>query len=211
MKKRLRGLASSARNFPRTKNAISTGTRVMATTAPMSMAKVLVKASGRNSAPSCPSKEKIGKKLTTTISRAKKMGRPTCLEEAAISSRRSLAGTLVLPPSFLWTFSSITTHASIIAPMAIAMPPRLMMFDSIPKSFMAKKVRPMVSGKTISTTRELGTWSKKRATTTNTTTLSSSKTRFSVLMEASISALRSYTVTTSTSSTCKARNRSLTA
>src|SRR5574338_642549 len=38
----------------------------------------------------------------------------------------------------LWRFSTITMLASIIAPMAIAMPPRLMMFALSPSNRMAR-------------------------------------------------------------------------
>jgi hypothetical protein len=52
------------------------------------MEKVLVKASGWNSLPSCPSSMKTGTKESTMMAREKKIARPTCLALVMITSRR---------------------------------------------------------------------------------------------------------------------------
>ena len=113
--------------------------------------------------------------------------------------------------SFLWAFSIITIHASTIAPIAMAMPPKLMMFDSNPKSFIHKKVKAMVSGRTMITTSALLKCSKKSITTAKTTMLSSKRARLRLLIAFVIRSLRSYVVTTSTSLTCNCESFSFTA
>ena len=90
MKKVETGLALSGGIFPRMNQYMSTGTRVMAMIAEPTMEKVLVKASGWNSFPSCPSRRKTGTKERTMIASEKKIARPTCLAEAmTVSSRRA--------------------------------------------------------------------------------------------------------------------------
>ena len=68
---------------------MSTGTSVMAMMADPPKTKVLVNASGRNSFPSCPSSRNTGRKETTMIATAKKMGRPTCFAETMEISMKS--------------------------------------------------------------------------------------------------------------------------
>ena len=72
--------------LPFIKYIIKIGPRVIESIAPQSIANVFVKASGENSFPSCPLSSKIGKNDTTTKSRAKKIGRPTCFAEDNIIS-----------------------------------------------------------------------------------------------------------------------------
>ncbi len=89
---------------------------------------VLVKARGLNSRPSVASKVNTGTKLTVITNSEKKMLGPTSCIASTMASMRGLG----LPSSsqtssFLWMFSIRMMLASTIAPMATAMPPRLMM------------------------------------------------------------------------------------
>ncbi len=68
---RLMGFFSSGMICPRTKTTISAGTSVTDSRAAEAMAKVLVKASGPNSRPSCDSSVKIGRNDTVMISNEK--------------------------------------------------------------------------------------------------------------------------------------------
>jgi hypothetical protein len=72
---------------PRTKNSISTGTRVTDSSAAPAMAKVLVKASGENSRPSWPSSANTGRKDTVMISSEKNSAGPTSLQASTIAAR----------------------------------------------------------------------------------------------------------------------------
>ena len=66
------------------KSVMSTGTRVMARIEEAAMAKVFVKASGRNILPSCASRRKTGMKEMMMMIREKKMALPTCCEARMI-------------------------------------------------------------------------------------------------------------------------------
>ena len=124
------GFLRSGTMRPRIKITMSAGTNVTDRNAAAPMAKVLVKASGLKRRPSCPSSVKIGRNETVIMSSEKKRAGPTSL---AASMRISVLG---LPGGArsrcLCAFSIMTIAASTIAPMAIAIPPRLMMFDEIP-------------------------------------------------------------------------------
>ena len=63
--------------FRRVKSSRMAGSRVMARTAAIAMAKFLVKASGRKRRPSCASSAKTGVKETAMTRSEKKLGRPT--------------------------------------------------------------------------------------------------------------------------------------
>ena len=125
------GLRCSGTMRPRTNITISAGTSVTDSSAAAAMAKVLVKASGLNSRPSCASSVKIGRNETVMISRQKNSAGPTSLAASIRISLRGLSGGA--RSRCLWAFSIMTMAASIIAPMAMAMPPRLMMFDAKPE------------------------------------------------------------------------------
>ena len=140
---------SSAIIFPRIKNTIKIGTIVIDNIAPLIIANDLVKANGPNNRPSCPVSANIGKKETTTKIRAKNIGRPTCLADLMIISILSLFEIFSFPCKYLCAFSTITIVASTIAPMAIAIPPKLIIFEPIPKAFIIKKVIKTVIGKVI--------------------------------------------------------------
>ena len=71
------GFLCSGTILPRTKITISAGTSVIDSSAAAAIAKVLVKASGLNSRPSCDSSVKIGMNDTVMISRLKNSAGPT--------------------------------------------------------------------------------------------------------------------------------------
>ena len=70
-------------------STISTGTSVTPSSAAKNIAKVLVKASGLKSRPSCAVSEKTGMKLTVMTSSEKKSGRPTLFAAAMMTRVRS--------------------------------------------------------------------------------------------------------------------------
>ena len=115
--------------------------------APVIMAKDLVNAKGVKSLPSCPVKAKIGKNETTTRTNAKNIGRPTCFADFIMISTLSSFEIFSFPCKYLWAFSTITIVASTIAPIAIAIPPKLIIFEPIPKAFISKKLISTVIGK----------------------------------------------------------------
>ncbi len=67
---------------------MATGTSVTESRLADAMAKVLVKASGRNSRPSWPSSVKTGRNETVMMSREKKSAGPTSRAEALTISQR---------------------------------------------------------------------------------------------------------------------------
>ena len=82
----------------------------------------------------------------------------------------------------LWAFSIMTMAASTMAPMAMAMPPRLMMFEPSPSACMAAKAISTPTGSMMMATKALRTCSRKMTQTSATMTLSSTSVRFSVSM-----------------------------
>ena len=68
------------------------------------------------------------------MSRLKKSAGPTSTAASISTSRRGLPGGA--RSSRLWAFSIMTMAASTMAPMAMAMPPRLMMLELRPSSHM---------------------------------------------------------------------------
>ena len=98
------------------------------------MAKVFVKARGLNSLPACACRVKTGRNPTLMTRSAKKSEGPTSLAASMMTSVR-LPG---LPSSshsssFLWAFSTMMMEASTMAPMAMAMPLKLMTLDVSPR------------------------------------------------------------------------------
>ena len=179
------GFLCSGMILPRTKITISAGTSVTDSSAAAAIEKVLVKASGLNSRPSCDSSVKIGRNETVMISRLKNSAGPT--------SRRRLDQDLdarlvraAARSRCLWAFSIMTIAASIMAPIAMAMPPRLMMLEPSPSSFMAPNAIRMPTGSIRMATSALRTCSRKTMQTSATMMLSSISVCLSVSMAASI-------------------------
>ena len=169
--------------LPRTKITISAGTSVTDKSAAAAIENVLVKASGLNSRPSCNSSVKIGMKETVMMSRLKNNAGPTSDAASIRTSMRDLPGSA--RSRCLWAFSIITIAASIMAPIAIAMPPRLMMLEPRPSSFMAPNAISTPTGSIRIATSALRTCSRNMMQTSATTTLSSNR----VCLRVSIAAL----------------------
>ena len=74
----------------------------------------------------------------------------------------------------------MTMAPSIMAPIAIAMPPRLMMFEPMPSVFMAANAIRMPTGNMMIATSALRTCSRNTMQTSATMMLSSVRVRFSV-------------------------------
>ena len=177
------GFLCSGTIRPRTKTTISAGTSVTDSSAAAAIEKVLVKASGLNSRPSCDSSVKIGMNETVMISRLKNSAGPTSEAASIRTATRDRPGSA--RSRCLWAFSIMTMAASIMAPIAIAMPPRLMMLAPRPSSFMAPNAIRMPTGSITIATSALRKCSRKTMQTSATTTLSSS----SVCLSVSIAAL----------------------
>jgi hypothetical protein len=177
------GFLCSGMILPRTKITISAGTSVTDSSAAAAIAKVLVKASGLNSRPSCDSRVKIGMNETVMISRLKNSAGPTSAAASIRIATREWPG--AARSRCLCAFSIMTIAASIMAPIAIAMPPRLMMLEPIPSSFIAPNAISTPTGSIRMATSALRTCSRNTMQTSATTMLSSS----SVCRSVSIAAL----------------------
>ena len=153
------GFLCSGTIRPRTNSTIRAGTSVTDRIAAAAIAKVLVKASGLNSRPSCASMVKIGRNDTVMISRLKNSAGPTSLAASISTSMRGLSGGA--RSRCLCAFSIMTMAASIMAPMAMAMPPRLMMLEPIPSAFMAANAIRMPTGSIRMATSALRTCKQK--------------------------------------------------
>ena len=77
----------------------------------------------------------------------------------------------------LWAFSTITTAASTMAPMAMAMPPKDMMLAFSPCWCMTMKETKMPNGRLRMATKALRTWSRNNTHTRATMAISSSSLR----------------------------------
>ena len=157
------------------KSTISAGTSVTDSNAAAAIANVLVKASGWNRRPSCASSAKIGRNDTVMISRLKKSDGPT-------STAASITAWVRLSPGFmrsmcLCAFSIMTIAASTMAPMAMAMPPRLMMLELRPSAFMPAKASNTPMGSMMIATRALRTCRRNTMHTRATMMLSSTSVR----------------------------------
>ena len=135
------------------------------------------------------------------ISSEKNSAGPTSLQAASMASKRSLVLCCSGRRSrCLCAFSIITIAASIMAPMAIAMPPRLMMLELMPSRRMAMKAIKMPTGSIKMATNALRTCIRNTTQTTATISDSSISVRLSVSMARLMSSERSYTVCTVTPS-----------
>ncbi len=189
------------------KRPIATGTRVTDSRLAAPMAKVLVKASGLNSRPSWPSSVNTGRNETVMITNEKKRAGPTSRADFTTTAQRS---SLVSADASRWApsapapafaatarskclcmFSIITIAPSIIAPMAIAIPPSDMMSAPTPTQRMAMNAIRMPTGRVTSATSAERAWSRNATQTRPTMTLSSSSFSRSVAMARWIRSLRS--------------------
>ncbi len=130
--------------------------------------------------PSCASSVNTGRNEMVMMSRLKNSAGPTSRHAAMMASRRE-------PPGFrcsrcLCAFSIITIAASTIAPIAIAMPPRLMMLELRPSACIAMNAISTPMGSMTIATRALLTCSRNTMQTSATMMLSSISVRFRVSM-----------------------------
>ena len=88
-------------------------------------------ASGENIRPSCASSANTGTNDSVITSSEKNSAGPTSTAASVIRRQRSSPST-TRPSSFLCAFSIITTAASTIAPIAMAIPPSDMMLAFTP-------------------------------------------------------------------------------
>ena len=105
---------------------------------------------------------------------------PTSFEAASTRSQCGRSGSCSM---CLWRFSIITIAASIMAPMAMAMPPSDMMLALIPIHRMIARAARMPSGSVAIATSALRAWSRKRTQTSATISDSSISVRLSVASE----------------------------
>ena len=127
------------------------------------------------------------------MSRLKNSAGPTSWQPLMIASVRDSPG--CRRSRCLWAFSIMTMAASIIAPTAIATPPRLMMLALMPSARMPMKAARMPTGSMRMATSAERRWSRKTTQTSATIRLSSVSVCFKVAMARSISSERSYVVT----------------
>ena len=116
-------------------------------------------ASGANILPSCASSAKTGRKLSVIMSKLKNSAGPTSPAASATRRQRfaSVSPALVDRPlglalspansNFLCMFSIMTVAPSIMAPIAIAIPPSDIMLALIPCRFMTVNAASTPTGK----------------------------------------------------------------
>ncbi len=119
----------------------------------------------------------------------KKMGGPTSFAASTSTFWRSAPGGAV--SRCLCAFSTRTIAASTIAPMAIAMPPRLMMFELMRRKYIGTNASPTATGSERTGTIVLRKWSRKMKMIRLTTSASSSSVWRSVWIARSINPDRS--------------------
>ena len=182
--------------LPRINRTINTGTRVTPSSEAKNIENVLVNASGLNSRPSWASSENTGMKLTVMTSKEKKSGRPTLFAASMMTCTRS-AGVGSRPLSsrkcsrFLWAFSTMMMAASTMAPMAMAMPPKDMIFEVRPSRYIGTKERMIAIGRVMMATSPERMCQRKTRQTNATTMLSSISFSRNVAIERLIRSLRS--------------------
>ena len=117
------------------------------------------------SRPSCASRVSTGRKETAITRRAKKLAGATSLTASTMTASWSTS----VPDrwrssSFLCVCSTTTIAASTSSPIAIAIPPRDMMFAVIPSMRKGMKDTSTAIGIVIKGTIALGTCQRKRST-----------------------------------------------
>ena len=114
---------------------------------------------------------------------------PTSLQAASIASPRDSPG--ASRSMCLCAFSIITIAASTIAPIAIAIPPRLMMLEFMPRARIAMNAISTPTGSIRIATSALRRWSRKTTQTAATISDSSASVPLSVSIARWISSERS--------------------
>ncbi len=160
-------------------------------TAEISITNVLVNASGRNRRPAWPVSVKTGRNATAMISSEKKIAGVTSLAASASSACRSAPLAFGACSSRLCAASIITISASTVAPIAMAMPPRLMMVDGMSSSAMGMNDSATLIGSDRIGSSELRMCNRNRMITRLTVIPSSISACFSVSIERPMRAERS--------------------
>ena len=93
--------------------------------------------------------------------------------------------------SFLWAFSTNTTAASTMSPIAMMMPARDMMLALRPIKYIGIKARATAMGRVMAATSAERTWKRKRTIINTTVTMTRVRLLVSVRMEPRISGVRS--------------------
>ena len=166
--------------LPRMNSSINTGTSVIDSNAEPAMAKVLVYASGANIRPSCASSVNTGRNETVMMSRLKNSAGPTSRQASIMICRRGAPGSA--RSRCLWAFSIMTIAASTMAPIAMAMPPRLMMLELSPNKCMAVSAISTPIGNMTMATSALLACMRNTMQTSATMMLSSIRVRFRLSM-----------------------------
>ncbi|CAI8168918.1 MAG: Uncharacterised protein [Pseudidiomarina mangrovi] len=136
-------------------------------------------AKGANSRPSCASRANTGTKLMVIISSDRNSAGPTSLLALPINCqcaapRGSWPCSWRYCSSCLWAFSTITIAASTNAPIAIAMPPKLIILALIPSQRITAKLINTASGRVITATKVERKCSKNNKVISPTKAISSS-------------------------------------
>ena len=187
---------------------MATGTSVTESKLAAAIEKVFVNASGLKSRPSCPSSAKTGRNATVMISSEKNNAGPTSCADSTTTRHRSAGESSAVSIRFdggapggsfavmarsrcLCMFSIITIAASIIAPMAIAIPPSDMISAPTGTNRMARNATRMPTGSVrIATSAELAC-SRNTMHTSATMMLSSTSLSRNVAIARSMRLLRS--------------------
>ncbi len=127
------------------------------------------------------------------MSSEKNSAGPTSLQAATTATARDSPASS--RSMCLWAFSIMTMAASTMAPMAMAMPPRLMMLEFMPIRSMTMKAISTPTGSMTMATRALLTCSRNSTHTRATMSDSSIKVFLRVSMARWIRSERSYTGT----------------
>ncbi len=144
------------------------------------IAKVLVSASGRKSLPSWSSSVKTGRNDSVMMSSDMKSAGPTSRDAASTRSQWARSGSRSM---CLWRFSIITIAASIMAPIAMAIPPSDMMLAFMPSQRITASAASMPRGRVAMATRALRAWRRNTTHTSATIIDSSISVRHSVRIE----------------------------
>ena len=140
--------------------------------------------------PSCASRVNTGRKLTVIINKLKNSAGPTSVAALATICQRfcSLSAS---PSKCLCIFSIITIAPSIIAPMAIAIPPSDIILAFRPCRCITIKAVKIPTGKLTMATRDERIWNRNTMQTSATTANSSSSLCHKLLTALSIKPERS--------------------
>src|SRR5262249_38569346 len=176
---------------------INAGTTVMASKDENATESVLVHASGRNILPSSASTNNTGRNETAMMSSEKNSAGPTCLA-ASIKIRVRLC--LVTSPASercRYPVSTMTMEASISTTIASENPPNDMLLLRMCRKYIGMNAARSATGKVRMGMSADLKWKRNAMVTKLTTTHSSSKSRWRVLMDSLISPERSYPACTS--------------